>query len=399
MARIAAWEFGDDAEFDGCKLFAEISPRPARGLRAGTIELTFTASRLHRATILAHGIPGRDSGAFTLVLTSTGAISLSCTDKTGAPFRIRTHNGLIAQGERVQVTLSSGLGGRLTVVNCDRLAATPKDPSTGFVEPLPLRARCDLNGRHDFTFGAAARGIAPFFSGRIHRVTLSDTVDEPTVAPASAEVHHIDFTEGRPISPRRIAPAGVTGLWPRARGGSYRRAGPSGMRVSTSEGDLPLARLQPGVEVLTRDNGFQPLRWVGKADLGWTALRRDPRLKPVVIRRDSFGPGLPETDLMLAPKQRVFVPGAALADDGEAAHGFVPACELLQDENLPNIEAIGATYVNFFCNRTEMVQMNGLWVEALNPFETGLNTAQSARREELQELHPALGKHGDSARG
>ena len=397
MTRIAAWEFGDEAEFDGTKLFAEVRPERDRTLRSGTLELTFTATRIHRATLLAHGLPGRDAGAFTIVLTNAGAISLSCTDKAGAPFRLKTPDGLISVGDRVQVTLSSGIGGRLTVVNCDRLSEAPEDPKTGFVEPLPLRARCDLGGRHNFTFGAAASGIAPFFSGFIHLATLSDTVDAPTVTPASAEVHHVDFGSGRPISPRRIAPTGVTGLSPRPRNGAYRRAGPSGMRVATLDGDLPLARLEVGTEVLTRDNGLQPVRWIGKADLGWTALRRQPDLRPVVIRKDSFGPGLPEADLMLAPKQRLFVPGAALARDGEPATGFIPARDLIRGSGLPDIEAIGATYIHFFFDRNEMVQVNGVWVEALNPFRKTPTAVQEQRRLELLELHPGLAEMEGSA--
>lgn len=400
MAQIAAWEFEDKAAFDGSELYAEVQAEVGRTLRSGTLELTFTPRRLTRATVLAHGVPGRDAGAFAVVLSHSGVLSLACTDRLGAPFRLKTAEGFVAEGERVQITLSWGIGGRFSVVNCDRVAERPNDPTCGHVDPLPLRARCDLRSRSGLTFGAAAGGLAPFLHGTIHRVTLSDSVDAPTVSPPSARIHHVDFGAAHAVRPRRVEQPAGGGAVRRPDARTFRRAGPSGMRIATAEGDLPLIQLASGTEVLTRDNGLQPLRWTGRAELGWTALQRQGALRPVVIRKGYFGPNLPEADLILSPAQRLLVPAAALqTDEAEAAHGLLPAGELRRGSSLPQVEAIGVTYVHFFCDRTEVVQINGVWVEILNPQLAADTPVEQARQRELFDLHPALQTEAGSARG
>ena len=140
MARLAAWEFGADAHFDGTKLYAEVTPDGGHSARSGTLEILCTPDCLNRATIFAHGVPGRDPGAFTLTLTHTGAISLSCSERSGFPFRLKTPDGFAGVGEQLQITLSSGIGGRFVVVNLDRRAATPDDPAARCARPSMPRA-------------------------------------------------------------------------------------------------------------------------------------------------------------------------------------------------------------------------------------------------------------------
>lgn len=395
MARLAAWEFGDRAVFDGEKLYAEVMPESDRTIRSGTLEITLTPDRLNRAAIFSHGVPGRDPGAFTLVLTHTGAVSLSCTERSGAAFRAKTPDGFVGIGETLQITLSVGLGGRFVVVNCTRREAAPADPAAGFVQPLPLRARCDLRGTHKFTFGAAAGGMAPFFRGKIHLATLTDTVDEPTVAPPVAQIHHVDFRTRRPIAPRRVERIGDP-VTPRPEF-RFPRKGASAIRVATADGDLPLSHLTPGQEVLTRANGLRPVRWIGRAELSWPELRKRPDLQPILLRRGALGPDLPEADMILSPAHRLLVPGAALRETGPAADGFLPAGDLPVEAGAVEIEALGTVFTHFHFEGTETVQINGLWVEALNPFDKSLNPAQIARRDEIFRLFPELSDRTDSA--
>ncbi|MEM0947696.1 MAG: Hint domain-containing protein [Pseudomonadota bacterium] len=398
MARISAWEFSNAAEFDGERLYAEVMPEDGRAVRQGTLELTLTPARLHRGTVFSHGLPGRDPGAFALVLTHAGAVCLSCTEKDGAPLRIKTPDGFVGSGEQIQVTLSWGVGGRFVVVNTDRMGQYPGAPETGFVSPLPLRARCDLRGTHGFTFGAAAGGMAPFFHGKIHRATLSDTVDAPTVAPPKADVVRIEFGRQDRVTPRRVStPLGPERPMPRILPEPARISGPASMRFATSEGDVSLVDLSVGTELLTRNGGFAPVRWVGRVELDHATLDRRADLRPVVLRKGAFGPKLPEADLYLGRDQRVLVPGAALAEDGDAADGFLPARVIHIGADLPEVETLSNTFICFFCDKTVTVQVNGIWMEVVNPFEEALNRHQQAWRKTMMSLFPGLRDKGGAA--
>ena len=392
MAKVAVWEFGADAVFDGATLFAEAHPDQDRVQRSGTLELTFTAGRLHRSAILAHGVPGRDVGAFTFVLTHAGAVSFSCTDGSGTPFRLRSSDGFAAVGERIQLTLCFGDGGTFTAVNLDRRENDPFNPDAGYIAALPLRARVDLRGIHGFTFGAAAGGVAPFFHGEIETVTLSDTVDHPTIMPPSAEVHHVDFAARRKVAPRRVEPR-LGPVSPRGRGDVHRQSALRAMRVTTSEGIKPLWRLEEGDELLTRDHGLKRVQWVGRIDLDWLTLRKSPALTPVVIRRGCLGPGLPEDDLTLAPAHRLLSPIGGL--DSETP--LVSAQSFCQTKEQPAVEAMGVSYVHFFCDENVLVQINGLWVEAFHPNRMAHGPGAAERRREILSLFPDLSRYERSS--
>ncbi|MDU8941989.1 Hint domain-containing protein [Ovoidimarina sediminis] len=386
MAKVAVWEFGEEAEFDGSTLFAEVCLDPGVSPRAGTLELVFATERLHRSAIFAHGVPGRDAGAFTFVLTHAGAVSLSCTDGSGTPFRLRSPEGFVAIGERVQLTLSAGNGGTFTAVNLDRRDRDPFDPAAGFVAALPLRARVDLRGTHKFTFGAAAGGVAPFFHGRIETTTLSDSIDAPTIAPPSAQVHHIDFAQANRVAPRRVPPRPAS--MPRGPEEAVRHGSLRSLRVTTSEGVKPLWRLETGDEVLTRDHGLQTVEWVQRVDLDWQALRKAPALRPVVIRRGCLGPGLPEDDITLSPCHRLLPPLGRSGDDP----ALISAEQFCAREKQPLVEAMGVSYVHFFCAEQVLVQINGLWIEAFHPGRTARGPGAADRRREILTLFPDLAK-------
>lgn len=386
MAKVAVWEFEDEDAFDGSTLFAEVLPDQDTAPRSGTLEITFTPERLHRSAVLAHGVPGRDAGAFTFVLTHAGAVSLSCTDGSGTPFRLRSPDGFAATGERIQLTLAAGNGGTFTAVNLDRRDRDPFDPAAGFVAALPLRARVDLRGTHKFTFGAASGGVAPFFQGRIETASLSDSMDAPTIAPPSAQVHRVDFAQQSRVAPRRVPPRPISS--PRRADEAARNGNLRALRITTSEGVKPLWRLEVGDEVLTRSHGLQTVQWVQRVDLDWQALRKTPALRPVVIRRGCLGPGLPEDDITLSPCHRL-LPPLGMGDEDPA---LISAAQFCAREKQPLVEAMGASYVHFFCAEQVLVQINGLWVEAFHPGRTARGPGAADRRREVFALFPDLAK-------
>ena len=393
MGKIAVWDFGEDAVFDGNKLFAEASTNIERSLRAGTIEVSFTPDRIHRSTVLAYGVPGRDAGAFTFTLTHAGSLSLACTAASGAPFRVRTPDGFVSAEERVQLTLKWCVRARFTAVNCTRRDADPHDPEGGYIMALPLRARIEPKPASKLTFGASDGGIAPFFAGRVHKVSLSNTPDAPSVAPPSAMILRPNFRDQGAVQPQRIA-AKPDVASPRPKSGlGVARRGARGIRITTAEGEKPLSRLERGDVILTRDDGLQTVSWVGRVDFEWKSLVRTPELRPIVIRKGSLGHGAPEADLVLAPWQRLLLPTADVTPGSKAVDALVSARSLAPKAETTSTEAIGVSYIHFFCKDQTLAKINGDWVEAFNPRQTTQEPDATDRRQALQSLFRELNGH------
>jgi Hint domain len=80
-----------------------------------------------------------------------------------------------------------------------------------------------------------------------------------------------------------------------------------GTLITTQRGEVPVEMLASGDRVVTRDNGIQPVRWVGKTQMFLHDFQADPHLLPVFIQQGSLGKGLPERDMMVSPNHRVLV--------------------------------------------------------------------------------------------
>ncbi len=389
MPRFAAWEFGDDAKFDGRSLFAEAVPEAGRALRAGALELVVTPEAMHRGTILSHGVPGRDTNGFTITMGQSGAIRLCSTDRSGMPLRLSSPEGLVDKGERIQITLSwmVGEGGRFSVVNCDRRNADPGNPVHAFVAPVPLRASIAAAGGSSLTFGAAEGGLAPFFEGQILRVTLSDTADAPTITPPSARIIRPAFGIKAAVTPRRITSRTLEPVQQPMPG---RKNSIGRMAVATADGLRPAESLSVGDEVMTRDHGLQKVRWIARSDLDWSTLRDRPQLRPVVIRKGALGNGLPEADLALAPNHRLLLGKDAPIEGVSTEDRLVSARSLLGSRGVFEVDALGVTYVHLLFDQHEMIEANGVWTEAFHPGELLRQSGDIARRAEVLEIFPEL---------
>lgn len=79
-----------------------------------------------------------------------------------------------------------------------------------------------------------------------------------------------------------------------------------GTMVATLDGPLPVDWLRPGDQVLTRDNGYQPLLWLGQARL---PRHPPPEARPLQLSAGALGPDLPAHPLVLGPAQPVLLAG------------------------------------------------------------------------------------------
>lgn len=165
-----------------------------------------------------------------------------------------------------------------------------------------------------------------------------------------------------------------------------------GAQILTDQGELAVEDLQPGDLVLTRDNGYQPIRWTGRRDLSHAELIVEPRFNPVHIARGALGAGLPVRDMMVSPQHRMLVTG--------------PRAELLFGENevlvaakylvgLPGIEqrlSRGVSYLHILFDQHEIVRADGAWSESFQPGDLTMEALQGDQRAEIKALFPELGQ-------
>ncbi|WP_318843216.1 Hint domain-containing protein [Gemmobacter serpentinus] len=163
-----------------------------------------------------------------------------------------------------------------------------------------------------------------------------------------------------------------------------------GTLIATPRGEIPVEQLQAGDRVITRDNGIQQIRWVGRKDLTWADLSLNPHLKPILIRQGSLGNGLPERDMMVSPNHRVLVANDRTALYFDEHEVLVAAKHLVAGRGIHEVDSMGTSYLHFMFDRHEVVLSNGAWTESFQPGDYTLKGMGNAQRNEIFELFPDL---------
>jgi hypothetical protein len=163
----------------------------------------------------------------------------------------------------------------------------------------------------------------------------------------------------------------------------------AGTQIATPSGAKPVETLVPGDLVLTADHGPRPVLWRGVSTLD---LRSTPARKPILIKANALGPGLPARDLAVSPQHRVLV-----RKDG--AQVFVPAKALVE---LPGVQvkhgARRATYVHVYLDPHAVLYSEGLATESFWPGAQGVAALSSLQARALAAVCPTAPPPSDLAR-
>ncbi|WP_172300279.1 Hint domain-containing protein [Pseudoruegeria sp. HB172150] len=165
----------------------------------------------------------------------------------------------------------------------------------------------------------------------------------------------------------------------------------AGTGIRVQEGIKRVEDLMPGDMVLTKDHGYQPLRWIARRVLHASELARQPNLRPIRIRARAFGSTLPERDLLVSQQHRVLIGNwrcDAMFGEDEL---LVPAKALVNDHSVTVENGTDdVTYYHFSFDSHEIVYANGLEAESFHPGANGLSTLDNAARAELFRVFPHL---------
>lgn len=131
-----------------------------------------------------------------------------------------------------------------------------------------------------------------------------------------------------------------------------------GTRITLSSGaQAPIEALRPGDRVLTRDDGPQPVRWIGR-----TTVRAVGAFAPIVIREGALNNA---GDLVVSPDHRLFVWQRADALGAGRAEVLVRARHLV---NGTTVRARHGGFVDYFqllFDRHQIIYAEGIAAESL----------------------------------
>ncbi len=134
----------------------------------------------------------------------------------------------------------------------------------------------------------------------------------------------------------------------------------TGAMIATAEGPAPIDWLRPGDRVLTRDNGYQPLLWLG---LHMMPRRAPADTRPLRLAANCFGEALPERDVLLSPGTGVLLAGHELELWFGESEMFAQAHHALpKAETGPGRLAL---YSLLFA-RPEVILAEGMWVSSVH---------------------------------
>ncbi|WP_151717622.1 Hint domain-containing protein [Gemmobacter serpentinus] len=163
-----------------------------------------------------------------------------------------------------------------------------------------------------------------------------------------------------------------------------------GSLIATAEGEIPVEALQVGDMVLTRDNGYQQVRWVGRRDLSAAELARNPNFAPVRIAKGALGAGLPQRDMMVSPQHRMLMTSARSEMYFGEREVLVAATHLAGQPGISQLPTEGISYIHVAFAQHEIIRADGAWTESFQPGDLTLAGMDDAQRNELLALFPGL---------
>lgn len=168
----------------------------------------------------------------------------------------------------------------------------------------------------------------------------------------------------------------------------------AGTRIDTPQGPRKIETLRPGDLVITRDNGVQPVRWIGQREVPGTG-----DFAPIRFAKGAIGNTRP---LLVSPQHRMLHSSSAAALLFGTPEVLVAARHLVNGGTIRQVNRDRIIYVHMLFDRHEIVFAEGVPSESFHPGGYGLNGVMGPAREELFALFPELrcdpDSFGDTAR-
>jgi hypothetical protein len=164
-----------------------------------------------------------------------------------------------------------------------------------------------------------------------------------------------------------------------------------GTTITTPRGPVLVEDLKVDDLVITADNGLQAVRWIGRKRMTGARLMAYPKLRPIRIRKDAFGAGMPCRDMHVSPQHRMLIDAdRALIHHGER-EVLAPAKGLINDYSVTvDYEVKQTDYIHILFDHHEIIFANNTPTESFHPGHMAMSAIDDAPRAELFEIFPEL---------
>lgn len=165
----------------------------------------------------------------------------------------------------------------------------------------------------------------------------------------------------------------------------------AGTLIMTRKGEIAVEDLCVGDEVLTVDNGFRPIRWIGSRKLTARQLQLAPQLRPIRIEIGALGNGLPLRPLEVSPQHRCLIRSKIAQRMVGAREVLAAAKHLLSVEGVSVLETDAPiTYFHLLLDSHQLLISNGAATESFFLGPMGMSSMSANDRMEIMTLFPDL---------
>ncbi|WP_103763083.1 Hint domain-containing protein [Roseovarius confluentis] len=155
-----------------------------------------------------------------------------------------------------------------------------------------------------------------------------------------------------------------------------------GSRILCERGEVQVEDLRVGDLVATRDDGLQPLRWVGHREVAGAGP-----YAPIRILAGTFGD---HGELWLSPLHRVLIRDSLAELLFGEREVLVAAKDLVNDRSVRRIEVESVDYFHLLFDRHQVIVSEGLPTESFLPGSQIKNSFEAEVLEEICTLFPEI---------
>lgn len=164
-----------------------------------------------------------------------------------------------------------------------------------------------------------------------------------------------------------------------------------GTQILTPDGVKRIEDLREGDHVQTKDNGAQPIQWMGQRRMSGARLFAMPKLRPIRIRAGVFGLDEPDADLLVSPEHRMLIKGRVAMALFNTPEVLVAARDLIDHDSVSvDLTVREITYVHMLLPQHEILFANGVESESFHPANAALSTLDAADRARLADRLPSV---------
>ena len=165
-----------------------------------------------------------------------------------------------------------------------------------------------------------------------------------------------------------------------------------GTIIRTGAGTSRIEDLREGDLIQTKDNGVQPIRWIGQRRMSGARLFAMPQLRPVRFHANALGKTRPDQDLLVSPSHRVLINGAVARSLFNTSEVLVTARDLVNGTSVTiDAHAREVTYIHLLLDSHQVMWANGLETESFHPASAALETLDATDRSRLLKQFPRIG--------